>query len=145
MILQMTMFIHEVIRVYTLTPILARVATKDVKICDLVIPKGVTIELAMQEMHVDPDYWGKDAGEFNPGRFADGVPNASTHIQGFTPFGIGPKHCIGMSFALMEMKIVMCMVLRRFRISMSPNYKHHPMDEVLQKPKYGVPVILTRL
>lgn len=140
-----TMFIHEVIRVYTLTPILARVAVKDVKICDLVIPKGVTIELAMQEMHVDPDYWGKDASEFNPGRFANGVPNASTHIQGFTPFGIGPKHCIGMSFALMEMKIVMCMVLRRFHVSMSPNYKHHPTDEIIQKPKYGVPIILTRL
>jgi cytochrome P450 len=139
------MIINEVMRLFTPTPALSRVATKDVQIGDLLIPKGLVIELAIGEMHTDPEYWGKDAGEFNPQRFADGVAHACSHPQAFAPFSIGPKHCIGNNFALMEAKIVVSMVLRRFHLSPSPNYKHHPINVLLIRPKYGIPLLLSPL
>jgi cytochrome P450 len=140
-----SMIINEVLRLFSPLVAATRVAKKDVYIEDLFIPKGIAIELANTEMHTDPEYWGKDAGEFNPLRFANGVSNACTHPQAFNPFSVGPKHCIGNNFALMEMKTVVSIVLCRFRLSMSPNYKHHPTQGLLQSPKFGVPIIFTTL
>lgn len=38
-------------------------------------------------------------------------PNPNTYM----PFGMGPRNCIGMRFALEEMKIALCTILSRFR------------------------------
>ena len=122
-----------------------RIATKDMEVGDLVIPKGMVIELARQAMHKDPEYWGEDAGKFNPGRFADGLLKASTHPQAFMPLGYGSKVCIAMAFAMNEMKIVLSMILTRFQLVPSPLYKHHPTLGLVQMPKHGMHLILKSL
>lgn len=140
----MEMILNEVMRLFMISVTLTRVAKKDLYLKDSFIPKGLCIELAMQAMHKDPEYWGEDAGKFNPGSFANGVLKMCTP-QTFMPFSSGSKHCIAINFAMVEMKIVLAMVLRRFRLLLSPNYKHHPQYGVVQRPKYGVRVILKAL
>jgi len=34
----------------------------------------------------------------------------------FQPFGVGPRNCIGMRFALMEVKMAVCKILQNFRL-----------------------------
>lgn len=139
------MVFNETLRLFPPIPILTRVATKDLQLKDLFVPKGMTIEFALTAIHQDRNYWGDDVGEFNPDRFANGVSEACSHRQAFLPFGLGPKYCIGNNFAVMQAKIVLAMVLRRFQLLPSPNYKHHPTITIVQMPKFGLPIILKAL
>ncbi|KAG0625421.1 hypothetical protein M758_2G053800 [Ceratodon purpureus] len=139
------MIINETMRLFPPAPSIARETTKDVQVKSLMIPKGMTIEFAMVAIHQDKDYWGEDVGEFNPGRFADGVAGACTHPQAFSPFGLGPKFCLGSNFGMMELKVVMASMLQRFELLPSPNYKHHPSFTLAQRPKFGMPIILRAL
>jgi cytochrome P450 len=142
---QVEMVLNEVMRLFTIAPTLTRVAKRDLHLEDLFIPKGLSVELAIQAMHKDAKYWGEDVGKFNPGRFANGVLKACTPPQAFVPFSSGPKNCIAINFAMAEMKIVLSMVLRRFQLLPSPYYKHHPQYGVVQRPKYGLHLILQTL
>ena len=39
----------------------------------------------------------------------------------FMPFGMGPRNCIGMRFALLEAKMALIQILRHFRMVRSPD------------------------
>ena len=41
------------------------------------------------------------------------------------PFGMGPRNCIGMRFALMEAKMALLSILRRFKYERSPDTEVH--------------------
>lgn len=136
------MILNETMRTFSPVPSITRVAMKDLHLNNLFIPKGMTIEFATSALHQDKQYWGDDVGEYNPERFANGVSGACSHPQAFNPFGLGPRTCIGNGFAVMEMKIVLASVLRRFEILPSPNYKHHPIFSFVTRPKFGLPIVL---
>ncbi|CAF1571811.1 unnamed protein product, partial [Didymodactylos carnosus] len=38
------------------------------------------------------------------------------HPLAFMPFGVGPRNCVGMKFALIEMKIVLTRLLKQYTI-----------------------------
>ncbi|XP_073390289.1 cytochrome P450 709B2 [Physcomitrium patens] len=139
------MISQEIARIFAVSPSIARLAVKDCELGDLLIPKGLVIEIATLAMHRDPELWGKDVAEFRPERFANGASAACTHHQAFLPFGAGPRSCIAEKISWLEVKVVLCMILRRFRILPSPKYKHHPHFAIVNKPKYGLPLILELL
>jgi cytochrome P450 len=112
---------------------------------DIFVPKGSALEIPAHQIHRDPKLWGDDVFTFNPHRFAKGVSQACKHPQGFLPFSFGPRYCIGQNFANMELKIVLAMVLSQFQLSISPNYKHCPRFMFLQRPLYGVQLIVKSL
>ncbi|MFH4980116.1 hypothetical protein AB6A40_006825, partial [Gnathostoma spinigerum] len=72
-------------------------------------------------LHHDPETWGTDAEIFRPERF--GEEKATERNRSWTPFGVGPRQCIGMRFALLEAKTVVCHMLRRFRIHRLPGHE----------------------
>ncbi|CAF1326675.1 unnamed protein product [Rotaria sordida] len=66
----------------------------------------------MYTLHFDPDLWGPvDPNTFYPERFA-----TKRHPLAWIPFGIGPRSCVGMRFALMEMKLVLARLLKTYSI-----------------------------
>jgi cytochrome P450 len=139
------MVINETLRLFGSLPRIPKVAVEDVQVKDLFIPKGLTVEVAVQSMHLDTALWGEDAHKFNPERFANGAANACTHPQAFLPFSAGLHFCLGSNYALMEIKILLAMILQRFQILVSPHYKHRPYFAFIQRPKYGLQVILKAL
>jgi len=73
------------------------------------IPIGVEINPSIRIMHRREDLF-PDPGAFRPERFlVDNPPDTYTWI----PFGGGTRRCLGASFALMEMRIVVGRVLER--------------------------------
>ena len=51
---------------------------------------------------------------FDPYRFDDEIKKSRDGIT-YLPFGNGPRKCIGMRFALIEMKIVLATILVKFK------------------------------
>ncbi|CAN5960418.1 unnamed protein product [Sphagnum jensenii] len=138
----LTMILNETLRVFSPISDQTKEAAMDMKLGDLHIPKGLNIYIPRLAIHHDPELWGADVHEFKPERFVDGIAKASKNPFAFMPFSFGPRFCVGQGFALEEAKLVLVVILQRFRFHLSPNYRHAPHDKVTVKPKCGVPMIL---
>ncbi|XP_033140645.1 cytochrome P450 709B1 isoform X2 [Brassica rapa] len=141
----MNMVFMESLRLYGPVPFITREASKDVTLGHLEIPKGTTLIFPLLKMHSDKDIWGSDADKLNPLRFQNGVSKAAKHPNALVSFSIGPRACIGQNFAMIEAKTVLTMILQRFRLSLSCEYKHAPVDHITILPLYGLPLVLEPL
>ncbi|XP_050725079.1 cytochrome P450 3A24-like [Eriocheir sinensis] len=94
----------------------SREAAQDIKLGDLFIPKGMSIQIPLWYIHRDPDQW-PDAEAFDPERFSPEARAASTrHSMAYIPFGAGPRNCPGIRFGQLEAKMGVARVIRRFKL-----------------------------
>ncbi|XP_078723533.1 cytochrome P450 3A24-like [Lampetra fluviatilis] len=106
------MVVSESLRMYPPTSRTDRVCKKTTVVNDLVIPKGMVVAAPLWVLHYDPQYWDEPE-EFRPERFSKEAKEARDPYC-YLPFGHGPRNCIGMRFALMSVKIVVCRILQRY-------------------------------
>lgn len=138
----MGMILKESLRLYTPASLFAKEAFTDMKLGDLFIPKGLSVWIPVLAIHHDKNIWGEDANEFNPERFSQGTAKACrNNPMGFIPFSFGPRKCVGQTFAIMEAKIVLAMIITTFTFHLSPSYRHAPISVLTLKPRHGVQVI----
>ncbi|CAD6187178.1 unnamed protein product [Caenorhabditis auriculariae] len=83
---------------------------------DIQIEKGTLVEADVMTIHRDKNVWGEDAEEFRPERWF----TTERHLMSFIPFGAGPRQCIGMRLALVEMKLALCHVLKKYTLTSGP-------------------------
>ncbi|KFM82631.1 Cytochrome P450 3A13, partial [Stegodyphus mimosarum] len=115
--------ISETLRLYPPAIRTERVADADYKLGDtgIIIPKGMIVTTPVYAIHRDPKYY-PEPEKFNPDRFTP-EERAKREQYTFLPFGAGPRNCVGMRFALMEIKACLAEVLRNFRIKRCPQTK----------------------
>ncbi|XP_060029337.1 cytochrome P450 3A12-like isoform X2 [Erinaceus europaeus] len=106
------MVVNETLRLYPIAGRLERVCKKDVEISGVLIPKGTVVMMPLFVLHKDPSLW-TEPEEFHPERFSK-KNKESINPYAYMPFGNGPRNCIGMRFALMNMKVALVRVLQNF-------------------------------
>ncbi|KAE8698183.1 subtilase family protein [Hibiscus syriacus] len=140
---KMEWVMKEVLRLYSPAPNAQRQAREDIKVDDLIIPNGTNIWIDVVGMHHDPALWGDDVNEFRPERFEnDSLYGGCKHKMGYLPFGFGGRMCVGRNLTMMEYKVVLTLMLRRFSFSTSPNYRHSPSTLLSLRPRHGLPLIV---
>lgn len=108
------MFVREVLRMYPIAPLVVnRQSNEDFYIKEIgTIPAGTRIAVDMYSLHYDPDLWGPvDPHTFYPERF-----ETKRHPMAWVPFGAGPRNCVGMRFALMELKMALVRLLKTYSV-----------------------------
>ncbi|CAN7045799.1 unnamed protein product [Brassica rapa subsp. trilocularis] len=139
-----TMVIQETRRLYPPTPIVGREAFTDIRLGNLVVPKGVCIWILIPALHRHGEIWGEDANEFKPERFSEGISKACKYPQSYMPFGFGPRTCLGKNLAMMEAKVLVSLIVSKFSFTLSPTYQHSPNHKLLVEPQHGVVIRIVR-
>ncbi|KAL6073850.1 Protein LUTEIN DEFICIENT 5, chloroplastic [Balamuthia mandrillaris] len=107
-----------------------RITAADDRIGSYFIPKGTFIEIYPWLMHRAEELW-EDPLSFRPERFA-GPPSDYNHK--YAPFGQGPRNCIGQGLALLESKVVLCMILNKYTLRMANNHAMTPVLSITLRP-----------
>ncbi|XP_054168239.1 cytochrome P450 3A12-like [Oppia nitens] len=105
-------FIKEVQRINCSVSRIERVVIEDVILDGIYLPKGTPIIIPIYAVHMDPDFYD-EPNQFRPERW---LPNSDYTVIDYThlPFAVGPRNCIGMKFAVMEMKYAIVSLLINF-------------------------------
>ncbi|XP_076062893.1 cytochrome P450 2L1-like isoform X2 [Oratosquilla oratoria] len=114
--------IHEVHRMVSLTPLgIQHTTTKDVRLSNgYRIPKGSILYPVGFCSHNDDRHWDNPF-EFRPERFLDDNGKFFCPKDGFMPFGVGRRQCVGEPLARMEAIIFCASLLQKLYFSPGPN------------------------
>jgi len=109
--------VKETLRLNPVLPDVMRILTRPMRLGGWDLPAGTGVAPFIYRTHRRPDVW-PDPERFDPGRFVATRPSP----YAFFPFGGGIRRCIGMAFALYEMKVVLATVFARAELALAPGY-----------------------
>nr|QEV83804.1 cytochrome P450 [Brachionus rotundiformis] len=104
--------IDETLRLFPPALRLDRVASQDYEYNGMKIKKGMVWSVPIWALHHDPEIY-PDPYEFRPDRFNEEEKKKRDNVT-FLAFGAGPRNCIGMRFALIEIKLLLSLILSKF-------------------------------
>lgn len=131
----MQQIIDETLRLYPPAWVLGRRSIGPDELSNTKINGKQNVLVSVYSIHRDERYWD-DPEAFIPERFTP-EKKKSYHNYQYFPFGGGPRLCIGNTFALMEMKILLSLIFKNFEIDvltkqleLSPRLTLRPEDGI---------------
>lgn len=104
-------------RKYPPTGFLFRICTKEYTVPNtaVTLSKNTTVIIPTHAIHHDPEIYPSPE-IYDPERF---LPEEvrKRHPLSFLAFGDGPKNCIGFKFGLMQIKVGLASILKKFELS----------------------------
>ena len=134
--------LEETLRLHPIALAPSRMLKEDVTVGGYQIPKGSGVASGSMLFATNPKIW-KDPKIFDPERFADAgnIPNLSMiHF----PFSVGPRNCIGQTFAKFESKVMLAKLFRNFQFKLAPGQTRRVMGRMTLTPRDGVVCEATR-
>jgi cytochrome P450 len=104
----------EAVRLYPPAFAFDRVAAEDVEIGGVLVPRTTGIIISPYAVHRREATW-PDPERFDPARFS-AAAEAQRPRAAYLPFGIGPRVCIGASFAQLEAELLLAQIAQRFEL-----------------------------
>ena len=134
--------LSEVLRITGPATLLVREASKDVVVGGHQLSKGTAVHMDIHGMHQNPEYF-PDPDKFLPERFVKGSnlydkQNHKAHM----PFGLGPRMCVASNFALVEAKLALITLFKRYRFDHNPHHKYATRMGVTLGPVNGIEVLV---
>ena len=107
------LFLREVLRMFPIAiQAISRECNQQTNVCGYQIRQGDVIQPDVYSLHYHRDLWGPDDPElFIPERHL-----IRRHPMAFMAFGEGPRNCVGIRFALMEIKLCLVRLLSQYQI-----------------------------
>lgn len=133
--------LQETLRLHPIVEPLQRNAQVDYKLpgTDLVIKKGQTVLVTPMGIHHDEKYY-PNPEVYDPERFSQ-ENSTDRHPCAYMPFGVGPRHCIGMRFAKVQSKVCIVKFLSKYRVDLckkTPNTLIYDPWRAIIGPKGGI-------
>jgi cytochrome P450 family 135 len=128
--------IYEILRIRPAVPMSARLVRRPFELGEHSLLPGTVVAPSALLIHHRADIYPEPM-TFRPERFLDQPPGTYTWI----PFGGGTRRCIGGSFALLEMRIVLSSLLSR----MTPRAVDSKPEGMRSQGNTLVPALGTRL
>ncbi|XP_014286440.1 probable cytochrome P450 6a14 [Halyomorpha halys] len=111
--------ISETLRKYPPIIAVVRQSVKPYKVpnSDLELPTKSVVVMPIYSIHHDPKYY-PDPEKFDPERFSEENKHKLVKCT-YLPFGEGPRTCIGMRFAKMEIKIAIAKLIMKYKLTLN--------------------------
>jgi cytochrome P450 family 110 len=104
----------ETLRIYPVVFFaLPRILQAPMQLMGYDLPKGMTVSICIYSTHHNPDIY-PEPKRFRPERFLERQFSPYEYL----PFGGGNRRCIGMAFALFEMKLVLANILSHYSLEL---------------------------
>ncbi|XP_015839031.1 cytochrome P450 4C1 isoform X2 [Tribolium castaneum] len=137
--------IKETLRLFPSVPFISRYASEDfVTKTGYTIPEGTVLHIHIFDLHRNAEIY-PDPLKFDPDRFLPEKVN-ERHPFAYIPFSAGPRNCIGQKFAFLELKTVLCGILRKFKLEkVDDMYEIEFRPDLVLRPKNDVKVRIEKL
>jgi sterol 14-demethylase len=110
--------LFETLRLHPPLILLMRRVAQPFAVGGITVPVGKTVGVSIAVSNRDPALFA-DPERFDPERFAEGREEDRRHLFGYIPFGAGRHRCVGAAFAMMQMKTIFSLLLRRFAFELA--------------------------
>ncbi len=136
------MIAREAMRLYPPAYALGREAIDEFELGGYRVPRKAQVFMFQWATQRDPRFF-EEPDRFYPERWTDDFVERLPKYAYF-PFGGGPRFCVGSSFAMMEIVLVMATIGQRFKFSLAPDQRVELLPAMSLRPKDGIKVIIER-
>lgn len=130
------MVLSETLRMYPPVWLSSRKALADCDIGGYRIPAGAIVLASQYVIHRDPRFY-PDPERFDPERWTPDT-EAQRPRHAYFPFAVGPRACLGESFAWLEGSLILATLAQRWRLRISPGFRVRVHPGVILRPKHGL-------
>ena len=132
------MVIEEVMRLYPPVWAMERGVVADDAIGGYRIPAKSFVMLSPYVTHRHPAFWSEPE-RFDPERFRPEVAHERPR-HAYFPFGLGPRVCIGATFAMAEAVLMLARLAAQFELGLPPGYEIDLDPNITLRPRRGLPM-----
>src|SRR5258707_2463421 len=130
--------LKESMRLYPPAWLIGRTPTERVVIGGYPVERGASLAICSYVFHRNPNVF-PEPERFIPDRFEQEPPRYT-----YLPFGSGAHVCIGGSFAMLEMALILVTVLQNYRFELVADHPIEVNPLITLRPKYGIKVKVIR-
>jgi cytochrome P450 len=132
--------VTETLRLYPSGFLTARETLSDLDIDGRTVPKGTLVLMSQWVRHRDPSVF-EEPEAFRPDRWSEDFEK-SLRRGDYFPFGMGPRQCIGQSFARLELVLTLATLRQRHRFELVSGEEVRPVPVMTLQPDRAVPMRL---